>query len=105
MICVDRLNLDVDLGNLTGVTLLKVALLFALVSPVMPQLWFTLRGLTENHISSMTAMFIGDLPGTIFVLYAAKLVLTLLPASEWDGKSQASIDVQDGWPQGIIIAV
>ncbi len=81
LICADLLELDVELENLTGATLLKVALLFALISPVLHQLWFTLSGLTENFINSTTVMFTGDLLGSLAVLYAAKFMLTLVPQS------------------------
>ena len=78
-ICVDLFKLELDLKNLTADTLLKVAVVFALLSPVLHQSWYTLRGHTENFISSTAVMAVGDLTGTLLVLYAAKFLLGLVP--------------------------
>ena len=80
LICVAGLKLDVNLQNLTAATLLKISVIFAVLSPVLHQLWFTWRGYTENFINSTAVMAVGDLVGTITVLYAVKLLLVLLPA-------------------------
>lgn len=79
LICIDKLKLNVDLASLTPTTLLKVAVVFAVLSPVMHQLWFTFRGHTVDFISSTAVMAVGDLTGTLVVLYATKLLLTFLP--------------------------
>ncbi len=81
LICIDRLKLDINLNNLKGFTLLKISVIFAVFSPVLHQLWFTWRGHTTNFISSTAVMAVGDLVGTIIVLYAAKLLLALVPTS------------------------
>jgi hypothetical protein len=78
-ICADLFKLELDLKNLTAGTLLKVAVVFALLSPVLHQSWFTLRGHTENFISSTAVMAVGDLTGTLLVLYAARFLLGLVP--------------------------
>lgn len=78
LICIDRLNLDVNLKNLTPETLLKISAVFALLSPVLHQLWFTWRNQTVDFVRSTTIMAVGDLLGTMIVLYASKLVLNLL---------------------------
>ncbi len=81
LICIDRFNLDVDLKNLTPATLFKIAVLFSVLSSVLHQLWYILRGVTENFVNSATVMALGDLLGTVVVLYAAKGVLALLPVA------------------------
>lgn len=78
-ICVDLIKLDVELKNLTAGTLLKVAVIFAVLSPVLHQAWFTLRGQTENFVNSTAVMAAGDLTGTLLVLYLAKFLLGLAP--------------------------
>jgi hypothetical protein len=80
LICVDGLKLDVNLQNLTAAALLKISVIFAVISPLLHQLWFTWRGYTEDFINSTAVMAVGDLVGTIAMLYAAKLLLALVPA-------------------------
>ena len=77
-VSVDSLGLDVNLRHLTAATLIKVSVLFAVLSAVLHQLWYTFRGNTESFVKSTVVMSIGDLIGTIAVLYTAKLAMTLL---------------------------
>lgn len=78
-ICVDLIKLDIDLKNLTANTLLKVAGVFAVTSPILHQMWFTWRGQTENFIDSTAVMAVGDLTGTLVMLYLARFLLGLVP--------------------------
>ena len=78
LICIDRLKLDVDLKNLTPATLLKVSVVFSLLSPVLHQLWFTWRNQTADFARSTTIMAVGDMVGTMIILYASKFALSLL---------------------------
>lgn len=78
LVCINSLKLDVNLERLTPSTLLKVAAVFAVISPVMHQLWFVARGYTENFLSSTTVMALGDFTGTITVLYGSKVVINAL---------------------------
>jgi len=65
--------------------LLKVSVLFAVVSPVLHQVWYFFVGRVENLVTDTVVMAIGDWFGTVLVLttaaYALKLVrfLTLWP--------------------------
>ncbi|OYU11018.1 MAG: hypothetical protein CFE38_14725 [Comamonadaceae bacterium PBBC1] len=68
-------HLDMDLRPLESSTLLRVMVLFALLSPVMHQLWFTYRGVTEHFLKSTVVMAIGDLTGTLIVIYATKFLM------------------------------
>jgi hypothetical protein len=77
-ICIDCFKLDANLRNLTAYVLLKMALLFAIFSPIVQQTWYTLRGLTTDFAASTAVMAVGDLVGTIALLYAAKLLLSLI---------------------------
>lgn len=80
--CMDKLKLDMDLHNLTANTLLKVSIIFALLSAVLHQIWGWWRGHTENFISTTMVMAVGDLVGTILMLLTAKFILKHLPRSK-----------------------
>ena len=80
LVCMDKLKLDMNLNHLSVATLLKVSALFAVLSPVLQQLWYVWRGQTTNFIASTSVMAVGDFVGTILMLYMAKLLLSLLPA-------------------------
>lgn len=73
------LDLRVDLSNLRLPILLKTAVLFALVSAVSHQLLFVSLGLSEGFVSSTSVMVIGDLAGTLVMLYGVKLLVGLRP--------------------------
>ena len=83
-ICFDKLGLKADLMNLTPGMLFKASVIFAVISATLHQLWYTFRGLTENFVRSTAVMAIGDLLGTIVVLYAAKYLLQRLPVFKED---------------------
>jgi hypothetical protein len=81
LICIDKFKLDVNLKNLTSATLVKISVLFSVLSSVLHQLWYTLRGVTEDFVSSAAVMAFGDMLGTIVILYAAKGLLALVPVT------------------------
>lgn len=78
-ICQDKFKLHVELANLSASTLLKMAAIFAVISPLLHQAWYSLRGHTHDFISSVLVMALGDLLGTILMLYIVKLLLSRLP--------------------------
>ena len=67
------------LNNLTASRLLILSVLYALSNAVMHQIggWLMGRGL---HPDRLLVIVIGDLMGTLIMLYGAKLVLALMPA-------------------------
>jgi hypothetical protein len=75
--CRDFAQLDMDLNNLNGKNLAIVALVFALVSPVLHQLWFAWRGVSADWISATAVMAIGDWVGTVLVLATGHQLLHL----------------------------
>lgn len=77
--CVDAFKLDVNLENLTVRTLLKMAVVFSVISPVLHQVWYVWRGVTADFLSAVAVMAVGDFVGTMLVLYLAKHILLLLP--------------------------
>ena len=44
------------------------------------ELWFSWRGRTEDFISSTAVMAVGDLVGTLLVMYSVKMLAQLVPA-------------------------
>ena len=68
--------MDPNLRDLSASALLKIALVFSVVSPVMHQLWLTWRGETESFVQSTLVMAIGDLLGTLLVLYSIKFLMS-----------------------------
>lgn len=79
--CVDFVGLDVNLEKLSPSTLLKIAAIFAVISPVLHQLWFVARGKTQDFISSTAVMVLGDFTGTVIVLYITKSLLNAIQST------------------------
>jgi len=73
--CVDFLGLGADLKGLNGVDLIKMAAVFAIISPLLHQLWYLSQGLTTDFVRSTLVMAAGDLLGSLVVLYLARWVL------------------------------
>ena len=73
-----RHGLRASLARLTPKTLLLCAVGCALASPLLHHLWFALRG-DANIVSGFLVMFIGDLAGTLIVIYTAKAMLLRVP--------------------------
>lgn len=73
-----RYELHSSLASLTPRRLLRLILLYSAASPLLHHLWFLLRG-DEPTFQSLFAMFVGDLLGTLLVVYAIKCALGLLP--------------------------
>jgi hypothetical protein len=61
---------DVSLSGFHAQQLLKVSVLFALISSVLHQGWYFFAGKTEHVISSVAVMGLGDWLGTVLVLTA-----------------------------------
>ena len=68
-----------SLRNLTSGRLLVLALVYSVASPLLHHLWFALRG-QDDLLRGFLVMAIGDLTGTLIVLYGIKGLLALLPA-------------------------
>ncbi|TFV95249.1 hypothetical protein E4K72_17980 [Oxalobacteraceae bacterium OM1] len=70
-----RFGVGKSLANLTPGRLLLLAALYAFASPFLHHVWFIFHGDTKEPFSGFLAMFVGDLVGTLIVLYVAKAVL------------------------------
>ncbi len=76
-ICLGSNELQADLKSLTSQGLLRVAFIFAAVSAALHQVWFAWRGLSDDILVGLVAMFTGDVLGTLIVLYATKMAMSL----------------------------
>ena len=71
-------KLDRNLLNINATSLLQLALLYAVATSFGHQIWYAYRGVTEHFWSTVWPMFVGDLLGTVLVLYAAHAVMKLM---------------------------
>lgn len=71
-------GLGAHLTQLTSARLLVLSLVYSVISPLLHHLWFALRG-DEVSLQSFASMVMGDLSGTLLVLYAFKALLLVLP--------------------------
>jgi hypothetical protein len=72
-------GLRASLSNLSPARLLACIVLYSIASPLLHHLWFAVHDGTENLVHGFLVMFIGDLNGTLIVVYAMKGLLALLP--------------------------
>lgn len=73
-LCIELMHVNTDLSALEASDLLKMAFVFSILSSVLHQIWYSIHGETVNFIGSAIVMMIGDLMGTLVVLYVAKTV-------------------------------
>lgn len=76
-----RYGLQSSLANLTPKRLMLLMLICSMASPLFHHMLFVFEGKTDHLIESYLAMFVGDLLGTIIVIYSAKGLLSLLPSA------------------------
>jgi hypothetical protein len=72
-------GLNASLSNLTAGRLLLLSVAYAIAGPLLHHIWFYLSGDTQNIVSRFFAMFVGDLSGTLIVIYTLKALLHFLP--------------------------
>jgi hypothetical protein len=75
----ERWGLQASLVNLTPARLLILVVAYSIASPLLHHVWFVLRGDTQNIAERFVAMVVGDLAGTLIVIYTLKSLLALLP--------------------------
>ena len=74
-----RYGLHASLANLTPGRLLVLVVAYSLASPLLHHLYFAWAG-QDALLRSFLAMFVGDLAGTLLVIYGIKALLSLVPA-------------------------
>jgi hypothetical protein len=63
-----------------------LAVAYAVANSVFHHVWFALTGTTEKFFESLFSMFVGDLTGTLILLYAMKGLLSVLPKQPGDSR-------------------
>ena len=71
------LGLEISLSGFHTQQLLKVSILFAVISSALHQCWYFFAGQTDDVISSMAVMGLGDWLGTVLVLTAVTYTLKI----------------------------
>jgi hypothetical protein len=72
-------GLNASLSNLTAGRLMILTVAYALAGSLLHNIWFYLQGDAQNITSRFFAMFVGDLAGTVIVIYTLKALLHFLP--------------------------
>jgi hypothetical protein len=75
-------GLNASLSNLTAGRLLLLSVAYAIAGPFLHNIWFYLSGDSHNILSRFLAMVVGDLSGTLIVIYTLKAALHFLPVPE-----------------------
>ncbi len=86
--CTDFLGLHTDLERLTAASLLKFAAVFAVISPVLHQVWYVAYGQTQDFVSTAAVMAVGDFTGTLMVLYVFRFGVKTLHKARRSKTSQ-----------------
>lgn len=77
-ICLRWTDLDANLHALSPTGLLRTALIFSTTSVALGQAWITYRGVSDGTPSTFLVLLFGDILGSVLVLYAAKVLLSLI---------------------------
>ena len=77
-LCLNWLKMDPDIQHLNPGQLLQLAVIFAVISPVMHQLWFVWTGLNTDFLQGTLVMIVGDLLGTLLILFTLRLLILWL---------------------------
>ena len=72
-------GLRASLTNLSPRRLLACIVLYSVASPLLHHIWFYVHGDSGNLLHGFFVMFIGDLNGTLIVIYTMKALLSLAP--------------------------
>jgi hypothetical protein len=70
-------GMPASLHQLSPLRLSFMIVAYAVMSSLMHQLWFVMRGVSTDFISGFGAMFTGDLTGTLIVIYTMKMLLAV----------------------------
>ena len=68
-------GLPATLEKLSAAKLVLLCLVYAFMAALLHSLWYLLRSVHSDMLTGFTAMFIGDLLGTLIVLYVMKIIL------------------------------
>lgn len=71
-------GIGASLASLTPKRLLVLSAVYSVASPVLHHLWFAISS-EPSTFAGFVTMMVGDLIGTLIVIYAVKCVLSLVP--------------------------
>jgi len=74
---IHKYHLKTNLSNMEPRSLILCILVFSVISPVFHQVWFVSRNYTNDFFSSLGVMVLGDLLGSLIVIYGARLFISL----------------------------
>jgi hypothetical protein len=74
-----RYGLHASLAMLTPKRLLVLIVAYSVASPLLMHLWFASQG-QQGLVQGFLVMFIGDLSGTLLVIYTVKAALSVIPS-------------------------
>lgn len=72
-------GLRASLTNLSPKRLLVCVIGYSIASPLLHHVWFAIYGGNDDLVRSFVAMAVGDLTGSLIVIYTMKMLLSLLP--------------------------
>lgn len=71
-------GMPTSLQHLTAGRLTALIVIYSAMNAFLHQLWFVERGVSSSLITGFGAMFIGDLTGSLIIIYALKMLLAVL---------------------------
>ncbi|MEO0047375.1 MAG: hypothetical protein RLZZ410_334 [Pseudomonadota bacterium] len=77
------MGLTESLANLDGSKLLNCIFIYSLISPILHQTLFTVADPKNDFFDNLGVMIIGDLMGSMIVIYCAKALIYLVKKSKW----------------------
>lgn len=72
-------GLEASLRNLSPKRLLGCVLGYAIASPLLHHIWFAVHGDKNALLQNFAVMAVGDLVGSLIVIYTMKFALSLVP--------------------------
>ncbi len=73
-----KLGMPASLEKLSAAGLSVLALMYAVTSSFLHSFWFAMRGFFPDLLHGWSAMFIGDLIGTMIMVYLLKMILAVV---------------------------
>ncbi len=83
-----RFGLSTDLKNLSAKILILLSLGFASMNALLESIWYAAQGVADGFIDSFVVMFVGDVLGTLIVIYAIRACLIFADARSKRSKNQ-----------------
>jgi hypothetical protein len=77
-ICFDFLGVRKNLSNITFSLIVKMSLIFGLISASLHQVWFFYNNKSDDVLNSLLVMFSGDIAGTLLVMLLVSFLNTIV---------------------------